>query len=385
MRRLLAFLLAFPLLLSGCAGGNPLGNYREIDQLVLVETMGVDRWGELFTVTVSTAAEKGQVLLKTPAVTLSRATKEMQDYTEKKYIFYGHTRHLLLGPSVLEKDLAHCLEFVERDGELRMDTKLFAVRNVSAEDAVAIPGGGGESVGDQLDSLEKDVALLSESHVFTCGETAEALAERGSVLVSALRLAEPDNILDGENRRTLLSAGYAVVTEQGLACWLDTDLARGANLLMGLSDSDLIEAPDGQGGWFAAALTGSKAVFLPEYEEGEMKSLRIRLELRCCLSELRQPMDLREAGVVEAMEEGVASVEAWRVSEVLRLSQLMGADFCGLEKRVRRASPLKFDRMETPWRELFPDLPVTVELAVELTRGYEGTIEPLPAGEAAAG
>ena len=385
MRGKLACLLAALLLLGGCGEKGTFGSVREIDQLALVQTMGVDRVGGLCTVTVSTAAEEGQVLLKTKAVTLSRALREMQDYTEKKYIFYGHTRHLLLGPSVLEKDLARCLEFVERDGELRMDTKLFALRDVPAEEAVAVPGGGKESVGDLLDSLEKDVALLSESHVFTCGETAEALAERGSVLVSALRLAEPDNILDGEDRRTLLSAGYAVVTERGLACWLDTDLARGANLLMGFSDSDLIEAPDGQGGWFAASLTGSRAVFLPEYEAGELKSLHIRLELRCRLSELRQPLDLREEGVVQALEEGIASVEAWRVSEVLRLSQLLGADFCGLEKAVRRASPRKFDRMGTPWRELFPDLPVTVGFAVELTRGYEGTIEPLPAGEAAAG
>lgn len=385
MRGRIALLLAFSLLLSGCAGGRPLGSCREIDQLVLVETMGVDRREGLFTVTVSTAAEEGKALLKTPAVTLSRAMKEMQDYTEKKYIFYGHTRHLLLGPTVLKEDLAHCLEFVERDGELRMDTRLFALRDASAEDAVAIPGSGEESVGDLLDSLEKDVELLSESHVFTCGETAEALAERGSVLVSALRLAEPENILDGEDRRTLLSAGYAVVTEQGLACWLDTDLAKGANLLMDFSDGDLIEAPDGQGGWFAAALTGSEAVFLPEYDAGELKNLCIRLELRCRLSELQQPLDLREDRVVKALEEGIAAEEAWRVSEVLRLSQLLGADFCGLEKPVRRASPLRFDRMKTPWRELFPTLPVTVEFSVKLARSYEGTIEPLPAGETAAG
>ncbi len=384
MRRCAALLLAFPLLLSGCAGRKPLGSFREIDQMVLVETMGVDRRDGLFTVTVSTAAEEGQVLLKTPAVTLSRALKEMQDYTEKKYIFYGHTRHLLLGPSVLEEELARCLEFVERDGELRMDTKLFALRGDSAEDAIAVPDGE-ESVGDLLDSLEKDVALLSESHVFTCGETAEALAERGSVLVSALRLTEPENILDGENRRTLLSAGYAIIAGGKPAGWLDPDLARGANLLMGLGEGDLIEAPDGQGGWFAAALTGSRAEYQPSFSEGELQSVNIRLELRCSLSELSQPLDLRREEVIRGLEEGIAAVEAWRVSEVLRISRELGADFCGLEKQVRRAAPLRFDRMKTPWKELFPALPVTVEISVKLARTFEGTVEPLWAGESAAG
>ena len=380
--RKLPLLLAVLLLLGGCAGRVPFGSCREIDQLVLVQALGVDFDGSLFTVTASTAAEEGQVLLKTPAVTLSRAMKEMQDYTEKKYLFYGHTRHLLLGPSVLRDGFARCLEFVERDGELRMDTKLYAIRDGSAEDAAAVPGSGEESVGDLLDSLEKDVALLSESHVFTCAETAEALAERGSVLVSSLRLAAPEYILDGG--RTLLSAGYAIIADGTLAGWLDTDLARGANLLMGLSDGDQIEAPDGQGGWFSAALTGSRASYVPEFSEGELTGLRILVELRCTLSELQQPLDLREEDVVRSLEAGIAGVEAWRVSEVLRISQELGADFCGLEKKVRRASPLRFDGMKTPWQERFPTLPIAAEISVKLARTYEGSIEPLRGGERAA-
>ena len=384
MKRGLALCLAALLLLGGCAERRPLKHYREIDQLVLVETLGVDRADDLFTVTAATAAQEGRVLLKISAVTLSRALKEMQDYTEQKYIFYGHTRHLLLGPEVLRDGFARCMEFVERDGELRMDTKLYAVRDASAEDAVAAPGGE-DSVGDLLDSLEKDVTLLSESHVFTCAETAEALAERGSVLVSALRLAAPENILEGEDGQLLLSAGYAVIVDGVLASWLDTDLARGANLLMELSDSDLIEAPDGQGGWFAAALTGSSATFLPAYEDGELTGLGIRLHLRCSLSELQQPLDLRDERVVRALEEGIAAVEAWRVREVLRISQELGADFCGLEKPVRRAAPLRFDGMEKSWREVFPALPVELEISVELERTYEGSVEPLYGGERAAG
>ena len=385
MKGKLACLLAALALLGGCGEKRPFGNVREIDQLALVETMGVDHGGGLCTITVSTAAEEGQVLLKTKAVTLSRALRELQDYTEKKYIFCGHTRHLLLGPEAAAGFFGECLEFVERDGELRMDTKLYVVRGSSAEDAVALPGGGEESVGDALDSLEKDVSLLSESHVFTCGETAEALAERNCALVSALRLAEPENILQGEDRRLLLSAGYAIIAEGSLAGWLEPDLARGANLLMQQRGGDLIEAPDGRGGWFAAALTGSRASFLPQYGEGELTGLTVRLALCCTLSELQQTLDLREEETVRRMEEGIAEVEAWRVSEVLRISQEMGADFCGLEKAVRWAAPLRFDRMKTPWEERFPDLPIAVEISVKLARTYEGEIEPLRSGERRAG
>ena len=96
-------------------------------------------------------------------------------------------------------------------------------------------------------------------------------------------------------------------------------------------------------------------------------------------------MDLREESTVRALEKGIADVEAWRVSEVLRISRELGADFCGLEKLVRRAAPLRFDRMRVGWRERFLALPIQVEIAVKLARGHEGTIEPLPGRERAAG
>ena len=41
--------------------------------------------------------------------------------------------------------------------------------------------------------------------------------------------------------------------------------------------------------------------------------------------------------------------------------------------------------MATPWKERFPALPVAAEIAVKLTRSYEGSIEPLPGRERAAG
>ena len=73
------------------------------------------------------------------------------------------------------------------------------------------------------------------------------------------------------------------------------------------------------------------------------------------------------------------------MSRELDVSRRMGADFCGLEKAVRHAAPLRFDRMQTSWAEIFPTLPITAEISVKMTRTYEGGIEPFRSGARAAG
>ena len=382
MKRMLLLSLSF-LLLAGCGGRAAFGEYRELDKLALADVLGLDTEGEESTVSVSTTSGGETLLLKSTAATVRRALGELQNYTEKQYVFYGHTRHLLLGEAAAASAFQRCLEFVERSDELRLDTWLYVVRGGTAEAAVTEPDCGG--VGDLLDSLVKDVELMSESHVSTCAEAAEALAERNCALVAAVRLAEPENIVAEDRRRTLLSAGYAVIADGRLAGWLDPDLARGANLLMSCPGSDVIQAPDGFGGTIAARLTDSRARFLPEYRDGELAALTIRLDLQCSLEELSRPMDLLDGEVLDRLEDGIAAVEEARVREVLRISRELGADFCDLGSRTRRASPLAFDRMKDPWQERFSALPVDLDLQVRLKRGNEGDAEGLNSGSRAAG
>ena len=380
-KRLCSLLLALSLLpLGGCGGKLMFQDRREIDQLVPVQTMGVDRSGKLYRVSLS-AGEEGEVLLRSPAVTIRRAMEELQVYTERKYIFYGHTRHLLLGETAARSSLPDCLAFVERDGQIRLDTNLFVVKEGTAEEIVQRAESGSGSVGDLLESLAKDVELLGESHVYSCGEVAETLAERGCALAAAVLLTPSEQDLSGESEVTVQGCGYAVLLDSGLCRFLDKNLSRGVNLLTGETGGDVVEAPDGEGGWFAARLTGSSASFAPAFAEGELTGLQLRIEVQCSLEEVHSLLDLSSAGTIRAMEAGIAALELERVEEVIRISQDLGADFCGLGQSARRVAPWRFDGMGTPWEEIFPELPIAVEVAAKLRRSYDGSVSPVQDSE----
>ena len=370
--------LAACLLLQGCSGSPVFGDEsREIDQLELVETVGFDAAGELTTVTASTAASGEPVLLKNSAVTVSRAVREMQNFTDKQYIFYGHTSHVLIGEAAARQSLLRYLDYLERDSEMRLDTRLYIVEGGTAEEMITAVSNEKETAGDLLASLDRDVELLSESYVFSCGDTAQMLAKRGCALAAAVRLEQADSILNSESGVTIQSSGYAVIQSGRLLDFLDKELARGVNLLTGRTGGDVIEAPDGTGGIFAARLTGSEAKYAPQFADGTMTGLEIEILLHCNLDELREPLDIFDDRVIEAMEAGVSAVELERIERVLERMRELNCDFCDLQTRARQAAPLRFDRMAEPWETVFPALSFTVTVKTMLERTYDVGLSPL--------
>lgn len=377
-RSVLLLCLSACLLLSGCAGNPVFGDdSREIDQLELVETVGFDAAGALTTVTASTAASGEPVLLKNTAETVSRAVREMQNYTDKQYIFYGHTAHVLIGEEAARQSLTRYLDYLERDSEMRLDTRLYIVQGGTAEDAITAVSDENETVGDLLASLDRDVELLSESYVFDCREVAQQLAKRNCALVAAIMLEKSENLLSSEDGMTLQSSGYAVIRDGRLLDFLDTELARGVNLLIGRTGSDVIEAPDGTGNVFAARLTESSAEYIPQFEDGRMTGLHIELLLHCNLDELRAPLDIFDGAVVQTLEESISAAALGRVQAVLERMRELDCDFCDLQTHVRQSAPLRTDRMREAWESVFSGLKCEVTVKTILERTYDVGLSPL--------
>ena len=358
-------------LLTGCSGRWVYSDYREIDQMELIQVLGMDEERGEITVTASTGGPEEPVVLRSTSVSISRAMRQMQDYTSRKYIFFGHAAHLLLGESASEQGVEKYLEHMEHSVEMRLNTFFYVVKDGTAQEAVSKAGKSENGVADLLVSLEKDVQLMSESHVFTCGETAEMLEERGCCLAAAVALVRQEDILSGEDPVTLAAEGYAILKEGRLAGYLDPELARGANLLMDLGGEDILEVPDGKSAWAALRLIGSRVRYLPEYREGELDSLRIRVELACSLDEYRSDVNAPDGETLNLLAKEAEELELERIRRVLERSRDLDADFCGIGQQVRGSKPHAFDGMAVCWAERFPKLPVETEVVCRLLRSRD--------------
>jgi spore germination protein KC len=365
---------------AGCAGKPLFDELREIDQLELIRTVGVDSSDGLVTATAASWDTERAVILKNRSVTLSRALSEMQSYTNKKYIFYGHTENLLIGQKAAEEGIDVCLDFIERSPDMRLSTKLYIVRDTTAERMISEAGKESGGIGSLLESLEKDVQLLSESYVFNCGDVAEMIAEDGCALAAAIMLTPGENMLRGGSESTVTAAGYAVFRDAELVRFIDRYYAHGVNLLTDRMEGDIAEVDDGEGGFAAIRLTHSDVRFSARFTpDGNIGAITADINVKGNLEQLQNPLDIYDPAVTERLESALEAMEKYRAEYVMELMKELEADFCRIGRRLEMRYPVRFSRIAGDWPRQLAGAETEVRVNAEILRTYEAGLSPVEA------
>ena len=153
----LALLLAAGLLCSGCGSGAISSNYRPVEDLTLIQTIGVDRAPEGVCLSASTGRvgenEPPQRMTQTGETVLA-ALDRLQDRTPNAELFYAQTSYLLLGEEAAAAgELAPLLDFIARNPDMRLSAPLFLVRGAAAQQAVMDTGDDRTDVTEALTAL----------------------------------------------------------------------------------------------------------------------------------------------------------------------------------------------------------------------------------------
>lgn len=365
------------LVLGGC-GGKGYEDMREIESFEIIRTLGVDYEDGMYTVTAASGSASGSdvTVLTARSVTVARAMQKMQNYSTKKYIFFGHTANYLVGEAAAEHDLSACLEYVERGFDMRLDTNLFIVRGGTAEAAIAGASEKGEGVTEHLLALEKDVQILSENRIVDCGEAAEELAADGCTVITAVSLWENENVPVGENKKGVQVVGSAVIKDGRLAGYADVDTARGITLLTDRFVSDAAELPDGNGSYMAVELTDGRTEYSARFGDGGIEKIIIRAKLRGSISEMESPVDIYDERVLTEVERVLAKRELERIVNVIELSRRLDADFLELERELEMKHPLRLPAALKSDALPLAEHEIEVAVEVEVKRSYELGISP---------
>jgi len=360
--------LAAVLLLSGC-GKAALPYAREMGDMALLRTMGVDAGEEAgqVRVTVSTgkraAGLQGEsqppLILSAAGESLSAACLSMQGLSDS-YVFYGYVDQLLLGEEAALEGVEPVLDYFSRDVELGLGAQVWLVRGGTAQ--AAIEAGGETGVDSRLSTLQTDSEMGAAGITRTAGEVFSSLLEQGCAYLPALRAAGAE---EGE-QTALLEAGYGVLRDGALAGCLEGESAKGLELLTGQTAEDIIEV-DLPSGRAVARITEVSTRCEPVFQGEELTGLRLHCRAAAELAEFHEPMDQGElAQLREALEER----ESLRLRQVMEQLRGWGTDCTALGSQVAQADPARWAKLRGTWEERASTIPYEVSVQVSVSRTY---------------
>ena len=366
MRRALALGLAALslLLLTGRRGVR--SNYREVEQLLVVQTLGLD--GQEGGVSLSLAAkgdsEQGVRRMKAPGSSVTAALDRVRSAVYEEELFCAHAERLLVGEKTAEAGLEGFLTWLERSPEMRLDLPLYVVRSDTAERAMLEVGDEQHGLCDAMDTADRAARRRGDCGLTTAADIRRDGARFGSALVCALDLRPAAEQGGGEGGSlTAVPAGFAVLREGRLVRFLNTEQAIAAGILknqIGLSE---ITVSDRRGKPAVLELKEGRSRIRPVWEGGALRGLQVEVQLRGGVAELSAgsaPPDTDE--LTALLEEKLASA----VSAALQASRELRADYLGLASHVERADPARFRALTQPFPDLLPELQLEVTVRARL-------------------
>lgn len=375
-------------LLSGCSGGSIYSNYRELEQLMVIQTMGFDTDGDDFELSVSSGSGSGGgggggggggssggsqqsgaskvARLHAKAESLILAQNKIQDYSASEQLFFAHTSYIVLGSEAAEKSVTPFLDYIERSTILRLDTPLFVVNNDSASKLVLGAGGEDYDATSVLKSLERNLNLRGDCVVYSASEIVAAIDTNSCALICAIKCVNADEaIKDAKPEElTALPDGYAVIKNGRMIGHIPFDVARGVNILQNRVGPSAVEVyTDGKKA--TLQLDKCSCYIKPVFKNDELRGLDIKIKLSAALAEADSEADLKK--LQKALSD---EAKRW-VSEVLDSSIELSCDFAQLGSTLERSEPTKLAGAGRNLSDKLSDIYYNVSVDASVDRSFD--------------
>lgn len=425
MRRfsLLCSIVLFSLLLSGC--GSIHANYREVEQLRIIQTLGLDRTPGGVRVTLAASADRsGDAPLCFDGLgeSVSSAIDNARVRSVEEDLFTGHLKHILVGEEAARQSVEPYLSFICRSPDGRMDMPLFILHGATAQQAMTAAGNGEKGVSEVLQAAHAKQETRSGGHVFTAAEILRQLERQDSALACALRYGpaaeakasspggsgeagggesagggegtgageSPDAAEEGaadagqessgaqdqsasqeEGFQTAALDGYAVIHGGKVVDYIDQETALGADFLLNTVGIRDVVVRDRFGSPVTLEINaGSTRVHPLWAQDGSLRGIEIYARVSASVLETGSA-GLSAAENADYLTGQLESAVSERIGAVLWRARTLQADFLGLADRVEQAAPLEYRRQEQLLGPLLPALELSIAVQGELSHSHD--------------
>ena len=370
MKKFIAALCALSLMLtaSGCSGGSIYSNYRDIAELLVIQTLGFDLSDAGVRLSVSAEGSTGAgkdnegktpVRLSVDAQSMTEAQDALQHYSGGLRLFFGHTAYIVLGENVLNTDTAQFFDCIERDAAFRLCIPVFAASG-SASELVMGAGADEHDATRLMRAVTENLRLRGDAHIFTAAEIVSALDSNGAALICAVKAVPADTIDPdaAEGEMAIVPDGYTIINNNKAAGHIPMELARGVSLILNEAGSMPVVV-----GNATLQIDRSSCELEPVFGDG-LEGVAINIHISASLAEARGDFDPGEL-----TREFEAEARSW-VEDVLELQKSSACDFLHLGSALEIRHPQRLRGASENFALIAPGLDFTVRVTADLDRSF---------------
>ena len=370
MKKFIAALCALSLMLtaSGCSGGSIYSNYRDIAELLVIQTLGFDLSDAGVRLSVSAEGSTGAgkdnegktpVRLSVDAQSMTEAQDALQHYSGGLRLFLGGGGDIVLGENVLNTDTAQFFDCIERDAAFRLCIPVFAASG-SASELVMGAGADEHDATRLMRAVTENLRLRGDAHIFTAAEIVSALDSNGAALICAVKAVPADTIDPdaAEGEMAIVPDGYTIINNNKAAGHIPMELARGVSLILNEAGSMPVVV-----GNATLQIDRSSCELEPVFGDG-LEGVAININISASLAEARGDFDPGEL-----TREFEAEARSW-VEDVLELQKSSACDFLHLGSALEIRHPQRLRGASENFALISPGLDFTVRVTADLDRSF---------------
>lgn len=330
MKKLLCFLTIINMsFLSACG---IYSDYRDLDGLIILETMGADFKGGGYELCfASGAANDEPVRTSISGSSVNDAIEKARSVSAQGELFFSQIGSIIIGEGSAAEGIFPVTEFICRSPRIRTDADIYLVSG-KASDAVIDTGDDSAGIAEQLSRLHEAAESGRGAHIYSAAEIVNRTEKYGASLVSSLNVINTD-----EDTKVVAPAGYEILKDYKAVGKLRSELSFAAALLDDRPYICVLKLPSA-----TVQLESGKSDFELIYKDGEPDEIAVTAKVSA--SVLENPSETGTETLKAELEQRILK----EIKSVLNTSKETEADFLALsyrvgEKRLQKSLPyLKF-------------------------------------------
>jgi len=267
----------------------------------------------------------------------------------------------IIGEGAVTDDLEHYIDYLSKDNDLRLTSRLFFTKNATAKDIIASINQ--TEAGQALDAFGINSGITAISYKLEFITFWETRFEARTCAVPVLTLAGSDDKVHAQ------ADGYAIINNGQFAGYLGTDIARAYNLLTNKPLHSYIECELPQG-TVATVLEHAKTNVQFQWDGDTLEKIILTARVTANPQEVmgRTSMDPDTVAFINMAQSDVLRREC---EATIQFAQETASDFLGIGKQLRLKHPYRWDKLQANWPDTLAQTPIEIQVQARLQHVFD--------------